>query len=286
MQTKFGFVTTSIELNEHDFWARCTSENAMKTSSSSTGLPLKSKSVKTWQAEVWRCSFLCNEKLIVDVSMYLTTLHDDQNKVETCWFWKVLLHDCSMWPLPNLTVSKMSDFRFFHFGSDAKTFRQALPHECETSLYNREKSNVSAGFATWMRNKLVKWGNGRAKHCQCLKNDFLSVHTAALTHAKKIGFVTTSIELNEHGFLSPLKPRRKVPADTLSQIWCLAVWTSVFVQELQQIKLQVCKELKFFPRNLTQNPNQCGTCLHNGEIAMARHVNVWRWKSCLYMQRC
>ena len=167
-----------------------------------------------------------------------------------------------------------------------QTFRQALPHECETSLYNREKSNISAGFATWMWNKLVKWGNGRAKHCQCLKNEFLSVHTAALTHAKKFGFVTTSIELNEHGFLSPLKPRRKVPADTVSQIWCLAVWTSVFVQELQQIKLQVCKELKFFSRNLTQNPNQCGTCLHNGEIAMARHVNVWRWKSCLYIQRC
>ena len=102
---------------------------------------------------------------------------------------------------------------------------------------------------------------------------------------KKFGFVTTSIELNEHGFLSPLKPRRKVPADTVSQIWCLAVWTSVFVQELQQIKLQVCKELKFL-RNLTQNPNQCGTSLHNGEIAMARHVNVWRWKSCLYIQRC
>ena len=38
--------------------------------------------------------------------------------------------------------------------------------------------------------------------------------------------------------------------------------------------------------NLTQNPNQCGTSLHNGEIAMARHVNVWRWKSCLYIQRC
>ena len=166
-----------------------------------------------------------------------------------------------------------------------QTFRQALPHECETSLYNREKSKVSASFATWMWNKLVKWGNGRAKHCQCLKNEFLSVHTAALTHAKKFGFVTTSIELNEHGFLSPLKPRRKVPADTLSQIWCLAVWTSVFVQELQQIKLQVCKELKFL-RNLTQNPNQCGTSLHNGEIAMARHVNVWRWKSCLYIQRC
>ena len=93
-----------------------------------------------------------------DVSMYLTTLHDDQNKVETFWFWKVLLHDCSMWPLPNLTVSKMSDFRFFHFGSDAKrfgrlchmsvklaciigksqTFLQALPHECETSVYNGE----------------------------------------------------------------------------------------------------------------------------------------------------
>ena len=40
----------------------------------------------------------------------------------------------------------------------------------------------------------------------------------------------------------------------------------MFVQELQQIKLQVCKELKFL-RNLTQNPNQCGTSLHNGEIA-------------------
>ena len=88
--------------------------------------------------------------------MYLTTLHDDQNKVETCVVLKgtATVHDCSMWPLPNLTVSKMSDFRFFHFGSDAKrfgrlshmsvkqaciigksqTFLQALPHECETSL--------------------------------------------------------------------------------------------------------------------------------------------------------
>ena len=145
-------------------WARLLSpmhhENARKTSSSLTGLPLKSKSVKTWQTEVWRWSFLCNEKLIVDPSwidgrsMYLTTLLDDQNKVETFWFWKVMLHDCSMWPLPNLTVSKMSDFRFFHFGSNAKrfgrlchmsvkqacitgksqTFLQALPHECEASL--------------------------------------------------------------------------------------------------------------------------------------------------------
>ena len=53
-------------------WARLLSpmhsENAMKTSSSSTGLPLKSKSVKTWQTEVWRWSFLCNEKRFVDVS--------------------------------------------------------------------------------------------------------------------------------------------------------------------------------------------------------------------------
>ena len=205
---KFGFVTTSIELNEHDFLSPMRSENAMKTSSSSTGLPLKSKSVKAWQTEVWKWSLLYNEKPIVDVSTQLTTLHDDQNKVETFWFWKVLLHDRSMWSLLNLAVSKMSDFGFF------------------------------AGFATWMWNKPVKWGNGRAKHCQCLKNEFLSVHTATQTHAKKFGFVATSVELNEHGFLSPLKPRRKVPADTLSQIWCLAVWTSVFVQELQQIKLQ------------------------------------------------
>ena len=53
-------------------WARLLSpmhsENAMKTSSSSTGLPLKSKSVKTWKTEVWRWSFLCNEKRFVDVS--------------------------------------------------------------------------------------------------------------------------------------------------------------------------------------------------------------------------
>ena len=153
----------SVRVCDYKYWIKWArllspthSENAMKASSSSTGLPLKSKFVKTWKTEVWRWSFLCNEKLIVDVLMYLTTLHDGQNKVETFWFWKVLLHDCSMWP--NLTVSKMSDFRFFHFGSDAKrfgrlchmsvkqtciigkshTFLQALPHECETSLYNGE----------------------------------------------------------------------------------------------------------------------------------------------------
>ena len=68
-----------------------------------------------------------------------------------------------------------------------QTFRQALPHECETSLYNREKSKVSASFATWMWNNLVKWGNGRAKHCQCLKMEILSVHTAVLIHAKSSG---------------------------------------------------------------------------------------------------
>ena len=127
---KFGFVTTSIELNEHDFLSHMHSENAMKTSSNSTGLPLKSKSVKAWQTEVWKWSLLYNEKPIVDVSTQLTTLHDDQNKVETFWFWKVLLHDCSMWPLLNLTVSKMSDFGFF------------------------------AGFATWMWKqacKMRKW---------------------------------------------------------------------------------------------------------------------------------
>ena len=156
-----------VRVCDYEYWIKWAgllspmhSENARKTSSSSTGLPLKSKSVKTWQTEVWRWSFLCNEKLIVDPSwidgrsMYLTTLLDDQNKVETFWFWKVMLHDCSMWPLPNLTVSKMSDFRFFHFGSNAKrfgrlchmsvkqacitgksqTFLQALPHECEASL--------------------------------------------------------------------------------------------------------------------------------------------------------
>ena len=58
-------------------WARLLSpmhhENARKTSSSSTGLPLKSKSVKTWETEVWRWSLLYNEKPIVDVSTQLTT---------------------------------------------------------------------------------------------------------------------------------------------------------------------------------------------------------------------
>ena len=154
-----------VRVRDYEYWIEWArllspmhSENAMKASSSFTGVPLKSKSVKTWQTEVWRWSLLYNEKPIVDVSTQLTTLHDDQNKVETFWFWKALLHDCSMWPLPNLTVSKMSDFGFFHFGSDAKrfgrlchmsvkqaciigksqTFLQALPHECETSVYNGE----------------------------------------------------------------------------------------------------------------------------------------------------
>ena len=56
-------------------WARLLSpmhhENARKTSSSLTGLPLKSKSVKTWETEVWRWSLLCNEKPIVAVSTQL-----------------------------------------------------------------------------------------------------------------------------------------------------------------------------------------------------------------------
>ena len=58
-------------------WARLLSpmhhESATKTSSSSTGLPLKPKSVKTWETEVWRWFLLYNEKPIVDVSTQLTT---------------------------------------------------------------------------------------------------------------------------------------------------------------------------------------------------------------------
>ena len=115
-----------------------------KTSSSSTGLPLKSKSVKTWETEVWRWSFLYNYQRI--------WLQDDRNKVE----------------------SKFETY-------------------CSTT---------------------VRCGHGQIRQCQrCLTSDSCT-------------------------------------------------------------------------SNLTQNPNQCGTSLHNGEIAMARHVNVWRWKSCLYIQRC
>ena len=53
-----------------------------------------------------------------------------------------------------------------------------------------------------MRNKPAQWRNDRAGHCQCLKTEILSVHTAVLIHAKKFGFVTTGtcIELNEHDF--------------------------------------------------------------------------------------
>ena len=97
-------------------WARLLSpmhnENARKTSSSSTGLPLKSKSVKTWETEVWRWSFLYNQKPIVDLSTYLTTRWSKQGWVK---IWNVLLHDRSLWPWPNSTVSKMSDFRLLHF---------------------------------------------------------------------------------------------------------------------------------------------------------------------------
>ena len=103
---KFGFVTTSIELNEHDFWARCTSESATKTSSSSTGLPLKPKSVKTWETEVWRWFLLYNEKPIVDVSMQLTTRCSKQGWIKISD--NVLLHDRSLWSRPNTAVSKRS----------------------------------------------------------------------------------------------------------------------------------------------------------------------------------
>ena len=69
-----------VGVGDYEYWIKWArllspmhSENAMKTSSSSTGLPLKSKSVKTWETEVWRWSLLYNEKPIVDVSTQLTT---------------------------------------------------------------------------------------------------------------------------------------------------------------------------------------------------------------------
>ena len=119
-------------------WARLLSpmhsENAMKTSSSSTGLPLKSKSVKTWETEVWRWSSLCNEKPIVDVSMYLTTLHDDQNKVETCWFLKG-----TATRLFNVATAKFDSVKdvwlpILSLRIWRQTFRQALPHEVWNKL--------------------------------------------------------------------------------------------------------------------------------------------------------
>ena len=70
----------NVRVCEYEYWikwARLLSpmhhENARKTGSSSNGLPLKSKSVKTWETEVWRWSLLHNEKPIVDVSTQLTT---------------------------------------------------------------------------------------------------------------------------------------------------------------------------------------------------------------------
>ena len=139
---KFGFVTTSIELNEHDFWARCTSESATKTSSSSTGLPLKPKSVKTWETEVWRWFLLYNEKPIVDVSTQLTTRCSKQGWIkisetycstivhcghgqirqcqrgltsESCTSNHSNLTEIHLWSRPNTTVSKRSNFRVLHF---------------------------------------------------------------------------------------------------------------------------------------------------------------------------
>ena len=73
-------IHAKIRVYDYEYWikwARLWSpmhhENATKTSSSSTGLPLKSKSVKTWETEVWRWSLLYNEKPIVDVPTQLTT---------------------------------------------------------------------------------------------------------------------------------------------------------------------------------------------------------------------
>ena len=132
---KFGFVTTSIELNEHDFWARCTVRMQWKQVPVQLDCHLKSKPVKTWQTEVWRWSFLCNEKLIVDVSMYLTTLRSKQG-------WNMLVLKGTATRLFNVATAKFDSVKdvwlpILSLRIWRQTFRQALPHECETSLYSQ-----------------------------------------------------------------------------------------------------------------------------------------------------
>ena len=68
-------------------WARLLSpmhnENARKTSSSSTGLPLKSKSVKTWETEVYtEGGLFCAMRNLLSTHRRIW-LQDEQNKVES-----------------------------------------------------------------------------------------------------------------------------------------------------------------------------------------------------------
>ena len=157
-------------------WARLLSpmhnENARKTSSSSTGLPLKSKSVKTWETEVWRWSCLCNEKPIVDSSTHLTTRWAKQGWIKISETYCSTTVHCGHGQIRQCQRCLTSD-------SCTSNLTQN-PNQCGTSSHNGEVA--------------------RARPCQCLKMEILSVHTAVLIHAKKFGFVTTSIELNEHDF--------------------------------------------------------------------------------------
>ena len=140
-------------------WARLLSpmhsENARKTSSSSTGLPLQSKSVKTWKTEVWRWSFSVQWETFcrrINVPDYTTRWSKKG--------WNILVLKGTATRLFNVATAKFDSVKdvwlpILSLRIWRQTFRQALPHECDTSLYNREKSNVSASFATWMWNKLV-----------------------------------------------------------------------------------------------------------------------------------
>ena len=95
---------------------------------------------------------------------------------------------------------------------NAKTMRMLHQQECSNSLrVTRCMALLHGWHSLFIQNPRCRtkpWTQGtpnngemaRARHCQCLKMEILSVHIAVLIHAKKLGFVTTSIELNEHDF--------------------------------------------------------------------------------------
>ena len=109
---KFGFVTTSIELNEHDFWARCTwecNENKFQFNWTATKTQvckdLRNGGLKVVSAVQWET--YCRRIDAADYKMFETRLNQN--------FHNVLLHDRSLWSRPNTTVSKRSNFRVLHF---------------------------------------------------------------------------------------------------------------------------------------------------------------------------
>ena len=120
---------------------------------------LRNGGLKVVSAVQWET--YCRRIDAADYKMFETRLNQN--------FRNVLLHDRSLWSRPNTTVSKRSNFRVFHFGSDAKrfgklcdmsvkqaciigksqTFLQALPHECETSLSKWEKWQGPGTVNVW-----------------------------------------------------------------------------------------------------------------------------------------